>query len=64
LGYHIEPRIGNGDQTLTVQISITLAVLIAVVGFMSGIFSLITFSNKDLCKVGYFANYDFIFNVC
>jgi hypothetical protein len=44
LRYHIQPII--------VQISITLAALIILTGFISGLFSLITFNNKDLCKNG------------
>jgi hypothetical protein len=36
LGYHIEPHIGIEDQPIIVQISITLAVSIVVIGFISG----------------------------
>ena len=52
VGDHIQPHINIVDQPIIVQVSITLSVLITVTGLISGIFSLITFNNKDLCKVG------------
>ncbi|CAF4059386.1 unnamed protein product [Adineta steineri] len=52
LGYHIQTNIDIIHQTIIIQISITLTVLMSIIGLVNGIFLLITFQNKILWKSG------------
>ena len=52
LGYHIHPQISFSQQPLPIQISVTLLILLTIVGLISSILSIITFRSKTLQKVG------------
>jgi len=52
LGYHIQPHINIKYQPVIVQISVTLSVLMTALGLISGIFSMMTFMNKEPRKTG------------
>ncbi|CAF4010671.1 unnamed protein product, partial [Adineta steineri] len=52
MGYHIQPHLSINQQSLPVKISITLATLILVIGFISGILSNLTFKIKSVRELG------------
>ncbi|CAF3605898.1 unnamed protein product [Adineta steineri] len=52
LGNHIQQYVNIKDQTIIVQISLILTVLMTFTGLMDGICSLITFKHKDIRKTG------------
>ncbi|CAM4752934.1 unnamed protein product [Rotaria magnacalcarata] len=51
LSYHIKPRANIRKQPLAVQVSIALSIVMASIGLVNGILSLITFQNKAVLKV-------------
>ena len=48
----IQPNISFGKQSALIQTAAGLTMIMFVIGFINGIFSLITFRNKELRKVG------------
>ncbi|CAF3079854.1 unnamed protein product [Rotaria sp. Silwood2] len=52
LGYHVLPYVSLAHQPTTVQLSVALTVVITMIGFINGIFSVTTFHNKKLQEVG------------
>ena len=52
LGYHILPNINIIHQPSIVKFSLTLTMIFIIIGFINGIFTLITFKNKTIREVG------------
>ena len=52
LGNHIRPHVSIQHQPPIVRVSLTLTVLIIVMGLLNGVLSLITFINKEPRKMG------------
>ncbi|CAF1503439.1 unnamed protein product [Adineta ricciae] len=52
LGYHIQPFVSITQQPMIIKISVTLVMIITIIGALNGIFSLITFIQKDLKQTG------------
>ena len=52
LGQHIRPHVSIQHQPIIVQVSLTLTILIIVIGLLDGVLSLITFINKESRKTG------------
>ncbi|CAF4070958.1 unnamed protein product [Rotaria magnacalcarata] len=52
LGYHIRSYVSMTKQSVYVQVSITMATIMLVVGLVFGILSILTFQSKACQKVG------------
>ncbi|CAF4581754.1 unnamed protein product, partial [Rotaria sp. Silwood2] len=52
LGYKIEPHISIKYQPIIVQVTFILTILMTILGFISGILSIVTFKNRKLHEVG------------
>ncbi|CAF4907208.1 unnamed protein product [Rotaria sp. Silwood1] len=52
LGYKIQPYISIKNQPIIVQVTFILTILMTILGFISGILSIITFKNRKLHEVG------------
>ena len=52
LGHHILSLNSFLIQPLIIKISVALTIVYTIIGLINGIFSLITFMNKTVCKVG------------
>jgi hypothetical protein len=52
LGYHIQPHLSMTHQPLIVKISLTLTIIMAILGFVNSILMMITFKNKNSRLVG------------
>jgi hypothetical protein len=52
LGYKIRPDLSFNKQPLSVKISGVITILMLIFGLINGVLSVITFKEKDLCKVG------------
>ncbi|CAF3806328.1 unnamed protein product [Rotaria sp. Silwood1] len=52
LGYHIQPNVKILHQPIIVKISLTVTVILLIIGFINGILSLMTFKNHSIREVG------------
>ena len=52
LGYHIQPGLLLRQQPFIVHLALSLIIVLTVIGFINGLFSLVTFKNRKLCEVG------------
>ncbi|CAF4998592.1 unnamed protein product [Rotaria sp. Silwood1] len=52
LGYHIQPHIIIRHQTLVVQLSIVLTIIMTVAGLINSTLLMIAINNKEPCKIG------------
>ncbi|CAF4739704.1 unnamed protein product [Rotaria sp. Silwood1] len=52
LGYHIKPNVIFTRQPLIIKISLVINLIILILGLISGVFSIITFSKKKSKEVG------------
>ena len=63
LGYHIQPNISINQQPFIVKFSIAMSIILFVIGYLSGLLSMMTFRQKNLRKVGC-GNYLFVSSIC
>ncbi|UJR06936.1 hypothetical protein I4U23_011225, partial [Adineta vaga] len=52
IGYYIQPHVKLIDQSFIVKFSLTLTILVAILGVTNGILSMITFKSTELRKSG------------
>ncbi|UJR17508.1 hypothetical protein I4U23_004403 [Adineta vaga] len=52
LGYHIQPHVKLIHQSFVIKMSLTLTIIITILGLINGIVSFVTFKSKDLQKTG------------
>ena len=52
LGYHIKPFVSFAQQTVAVQITTAITVIMFIFGFINGFLSIITFQRKSIMSIG------------